>query len=263
MAPTSRQQQILAALQGCGTVTIGALAGRFDVSDETIRRDLKVLSADGVVEKFHGGVRLSLPPSEPPFERRLREAIAAKSAIAAAAAARIADGATVLLDNSSSAVFLARELAHREPMTVLTLSLEVAQTLSQGKARHRIILPGGELRAEDRTITGAETIDYLSQFTPSYFVASMVAGSARGCFDFDLFEARFKRAMIPLAEQVMVLMDSSKFGRSGLVHVCDWAEVDILVSDADPQDIAEPLAHCDLVLAAPAPRPHLADPSPL
>lgn len=249
MAPRTRQQQILSLLELQGNAGISELADHFDVSDETIRRDLKGLSADGIVEKFHGGVRLSRPPAELPFERRLNEAAEAKTRIAARAARHICEGATVLLDNSSSACFLARELVNRERMSILTISLEVARIFAAANSRHRVILPGGELRAEDQTLTGLRTIEFLSRFTPTYFVMSVVAGSSKGCHDFDLFEAEFKRAMIPLADQTVVLMDSGKFGKSGLIHVCDWSEVDVLVSDNVPDDVIAEFEHGHVLLA--------------
>ncbi|WP_346895642.1 DeoR/GlpR family DNA-binding transcription regulator [uncultured Roseibium sp.] len=251
MALSLRQQQILAHLEVHGKAAISELADHLGVSDETVRRDLKGLSADGVVEKFHGGVRLSTPRTEPPFERRLRDAVEAKTAIARRAAAYIREGATVMLDNSSTACFLARELTHREPMTILTISLEIAQIFAVAGSRHRVILPGGEMRAADRTLCGTGAIEFLKQFTPSYFVMSVVAGSPKGCLDFDMFEAEFKRAMIPRADETIMLIDSSKFGKSGLVHVCDWSEIDVLVTDHAPRDIQEHVEHGHLLLAQP------------
>ena len=236
MTRSLRQQQILNLLETRGNAAITYLAEQFDVSDETIRRDLKVLSEEGNVEKFHGGVRL-------------REATAAKTSIARKAAAHIHEGATILMDNSTTACFLARELVHREPLTILTISLEIANIFSQSNSHHRVILPCGELRNADRTITGAGTIEFLSRFSPGYFVTSMVAASAKGCDDFDLFEAEFKRAMIPRADEVMVLLDTTKFGKSGLIQVCDWSEVDVLVTDAEPPHMRDHLEHLHLVLS--------------
>ncbi len=249
MARTPRQQQILAALEKSGKIAIADLAETFEVSDETIRRDLKILSAEGSVEKYHGGVRLSIPRAEPPFDHRLYDATDEKSAIATLAVSHVREGATVLLDNSSTACFFARALAYREPMTILTISLEVARILGSAGSRHRVIVPGGELRNSDRTIIGPGAIEFLSQFAPSYFVTSMVAGTSRGCFDFDLFEAEFKRAMIPLADQTMVLMDNSKFGKSGLIHVCDWSEVDILVTNSPIAELDGHLSDCEILIA--------------
>jgi DeoR family glycerol-3-phosphate regulon repressor len=249
MTRTYRQEQILALLGARGKAAISVLAEEFSVSDETIRRDLKLLSADGMVEKFHGGVRLPIPRTEAPFDRRLSENAAAKAAIAARTSQHIRDGATLLLDNSSTACFLAQELARREPMTILTISLEVAQILNAGSSQHRVILPGGELRKSDRTLTGANTISYLSSFSPSYFVMSVVAGAAGGCQDFDLFEVEFKRVMNERADETILMMDSSKFSKSGLIQVCDWDDIDVLVTDFAPPEIAEQIDHGHLLLA--------------
>tara|TARA_R110000868_G_scaffold403471_1_gene680795 strand:+ start:5549 stop:6301 length:753 start_codon:yes stop_codon:yes gene_type:complete len=249
VAPTLRHQQIFALLQKYGKASITELATHFDVSDETIRRDLKGLSATGAVEKFHGGVRLPETRTELPFDRRLRENTDAKTRIARRAAEYISDEATVMLDNSSTACFLARELVNREPLTIITISLEIAQIFAAASSRHRVILPGGELRIADRTFVGVQTIEFLSQFTPSYFVMSSVAATARGCLDYDLFEAEFKRAMIPLADQTVLLLDSSKFDKSGLIHVSEWAQIDVLVSDNVPKQIADDFEHGHLLLA--------------
>ncbi|MGQ3674029.1 DeoR/GlpR family DNA-binding transcription regulator [Xanthobacter sp. TB0139] len=255
MARSHRQEQILALLGAQGKAAINYLADEFEVSDETIRRDLKSLSTEGLVEKFHGGVRLPAPRTEPPFKRRLSENAATKAIIAAETARHIREGATLLLDNSTTACFLARELTRREPMTILTISLEIAQILNAGEGQHRVILPGGELRKADRTLTGASTINYLSGFTPSYFVMSVVAGSPQGCQDFDLFEVEFKRAMIERADETVVMMDGGKFSKSGLIHVCDWTAVDTLVTDTVPPEIAEQIDHSHILLASEMPEP--------
>ncbi|WP_180902687.1 DeoR/GlpR family DNA-binding transcription regulator [Martelella soudanensis] len=253
MSRSVRQQQILNLLETRGRAAISFLAEEFEVSDETIRRDLKVLSGEGIVEKFHGGVRLSMPRAEPPFERRLTEASAAKAAIAARAAKHIREGATLLLDNSTTACFLARELTRREPMTILTISLEVAQILATSGKQHRVIIPGGELRSADKTIIGAGAISFLSEFTPSYFVMSVVAGSVNGCQDFDLFEVEFKRAMLSRADETILLMDSSKFSKSGLVQVCSWSDIDVLVTDHAPQEVLDQIEYGHVLLSETAP----------
>lgn len=252
MSQTLRQQQIVGLLREVQASTVLDLAGHFQVSDETIRRDLKSLAESGIVEKFHGGVQLNDVAWEAPFERRLQEQAIAKRRIAAAAAELIEDEATILLDNSSSSCFLARELAtRRRRLTAITFSVEVAGILSSAGPHHRVILPGGELRADDRTIVGASAIDFASQFTPGLFVMSVAAASpARGCMDFDMFETELKRAMIPLADRVMLLLDSSKYARHGLIHVCGWQSVNVFVSEAPPPEgIAAALDQAEIVIA--------------
>lgn len=254
MAQTVRQQQIVELLRDRRSATITDLAEHFQVSDETIRRDLKALAEHGMVDKFHGGVRLNVAEWEAPFDRRLREQAPAKRRIAHAAAELIEEDATILLDNSSTSCFLAQVLAPRPGrLTAITFSVEVAQILSSAGRHHRVILPGGELRADDRTIIGPSAIDFASQFTPSLFVMSVAAASPqRGCMDFDLFETEFKRAMMPLAEKVMLLLDSSKYSKPGLIQVCGWQAVDILVTDAPPPAaVRDELEHARVVLAPP------------
>lgn len=258
MSQTLRQQQIIGRLREVQASTVLDLADHFRVSDETIRRDLKGLAESGIVEKFHGGVRLNDMAWEAPFERRLQEQAAAKRRIAQAAAELIDDETTIMLDNSSSSCFLARELAtKRRRLTAITFSMEVAAILSSAGPQHRVILPGGELRADDRTIVGASAIDFASQFTPGLFVMSVAAASAaRGCMDFDMFETEFKRAMIPLADRVMLLLDSSKYARHGLIQVCGWQSVNVFVSDmAPPEAVAQALEHAEIVTPADAGRP--------
>lgn len=251
MRPSARQQRLLALLGDVGKASIVDLAARLEVSDETIRRDLRALATDGLVEKYHGGVRLAAPRTEAPFERRLRAQTRAKAAIAAAAAQHVRGGAVMLIDNSTTACFFARALLEREAMTVLTISLEVAHILSAPRSPHRVIVPGGELRVADRTFAGPGVIAFIERFAPTHFVASTVAASPRGCQDVDLFEAEFKRAAIGVAGQTMMLLDSSKFACAGLVHVCTWDEIDILVTDAAPPDVAAALSPGALLLAEP------------
>lgn len=250
MSLTHRQTRILDIIEREGHCGVLALAQEFEVSDETIRRDLRVLSESGMVEKFHGGVRKPAECRELSFDRRLRINAEAKAMIAERALTEIPEGATLLLDNSSTACFLARALHRHAPTTVLTISLEVAYILSQAGDRHQVIMPGGEIRMHDRCFIGVEAIRYIKDFTPDYFITSMVAGTAAGCRDFDLAEARFKQAMLPLARNRVVLMDSSKFTLDGLIHVCDWSAIDTLVTEsAPPADVAAGMEHGQICIA--------------
>jgi len=247
-----RQQSIAEWLQETHSASIQDLSEHFNVSDETIRRDLRQLAEQGLVEKFHGGVRINEASVEAPFQRRMRVMAEAKRQIGIAASSLIADEATVFLDNSSTACFLARQLNKRNNLTVITLSLEIANILSSSGQRNRVILPGGELRAEDQTLIGTDAIRFAAQFTPSMCFISVAAVNAEhGCMDFDLFESDFKRVVMPLAETVILLTDSSKFHKSGLIKVCDLSAFDMMVTDDDPpKDIADQMNHGVIVTAA-------------
>jgi len=230
-----RQERILALLERTSTLTTLDLARELQVSDQTIRRDLKALAGNGTVEKFHGGVRLRSEACEPPFALRLQTNASAKTAIARACAELIPDGASLFLDNSSTACFLARQLRRRSGLTIITLSLESAHILAEAGDTNRVIVPGGELRTTDMTITGSSAIDYAARFSPDLFVMSVAAiDAARGCMDFDLFEAEFKSRLMPAAGQVILVADASKFNRIGLVRACPLENIDVFVCDAAP-----------------------------
>ncbi|MDO9598570.1 MAG: DeoR/GlpR family DNA-binding transcription regulator [Azoarcus sp.] len=230
-----RQERILELLERTSTLTTLDLARELQVSDQTIRRDLKALAGNGTVEKFHGGVRLCAEAYEAPFAQRLQTHAEAKTAIASACAERVPDGATLFLDNSSTACFLARQLRRRSGLTIITLSLESARILAEAGDANRVIVPGGELRAADMTITGSNAIDYAARFSPDLFVMSVAAVSAQsGCMDFDLFEAEFKARLMPAAGQVILLADAGKFGHSGLIRTCALEHIDVLVCDLEP-----------------------------
>lgn len=229
----ARQQRILDCLAQAPARSTLDLARELQVSDQTIRRDLRTLAQDGAVEKFHGGVRLRADTSEPPFAQRLRTQAAAKDAIAQAFEPTVPDGATLFLDNSSTACFVARRLARRSGLTIVTLSLEAARILAEGGGENRVIVPGGELRASDMTLVGRSAIDFVARFAPDFFVMSVAAVTELGdCMDFDLYEAEFKALLMPRAAQVVLLADSSKFGASGLLRTCGLEAVDTLICDS-------------------------------
>jgi DeoR family glycerol-3-phosphate regulon repressor len=234
MAPvlSPRQERIVDILRATPSISVVELAQRLAVSGETIRRDLQALADDGIVQKYHGGVSLHRDVQESPFQLRLRSNVAAKRRLAQQLNALLPDGASVVLDNSSTACFVAEALAERRGLTVATPSLEVARALAQAGDRHTVLMPGGTLRSSDMTLAGANALRFAAQLNPDFLVVSVAALSARGgCLDFDPFEVEFKQAVQPQAGQVVVLADSSKFDAPGLITSLPWRQVQVLVTD--------------------------------
>jgi len=127
---TRRHADILRILEAEGPVTIAALARRLAVSAETVRRDLRPLSATGRVLRIHGAVGLAGQIGEAPFLKRMRENAPAKQAIARALAATIRDGDSVMFDTGTTTSFAARELIGHRRLTVVTNSTDIARTLA-------------------------------------------------------------------------------------------------------------------------------------
>jgi DeoR family transcriptional regulator, glycerol-3-phosphate regulon repressor len=251
--PSARQERIVDILRATPSITTADLAQRLSVSGETIRRDLQALAEDGVVQKFHGGVSLHRDVQESPFQLRLRSNVSAKRRLARQLAELLPDGVSMVLDNSSTACFIAEALALRRGLTVATPSLEVARALSERSNGHTILMPGGTLRTSDMTLAGANALRFAAQLHPDYLVVSVAALSARGgCLDFDPFEVEFKQMVQPQATTVIVVADASKFEAPGLITSLPWRDVQVLVTDQPlPDDLAQATAALRVVVAPP------------
>ena len=248
---SARQERIVEILRATPSITTAELAQRLTVSGETVRRDLQALADDGIVQKFHGGVSLHRDVQESPFQLRMRTNVSAKRRLARQVSALLPDGCSIVLDNSSTACFVAEALAERRGLTVATPSLEVARALAQSGERHTVMLPGGTLRSSDMTLAGANALRFATQLHPDFLIASVASLSARGgCLDFDPFEVEFKQAVQPHAGTVIVVADASKFEAAGLITSLPWPNVQVLVVDqALPEDLARATEGVRVVVA--------------
>lgn len=229
-----RAREILDLLRSIGgTSRIQPLAAALQVSEETIRRNVKRLADQGLVEKVHGGVHLVADVGEPSFNRRFNENPDEKRVIAAEVAHIIGDGDSLFLDVGSTTAYVARALRNHRDLFVVTNSIEVAQQLATRNG-NRVFMAGGELRAHDAGAFGIEAIDFVRNFQVKYAVLSAAAIDAvTGFMLFDLQEAQFSEQIAARAETRIVAADSTKFDRTAPIAV-DSAIVDMLVTNAPP-----------------------------
>lgn len=234
MLQDTRQSEIYNLLQVHRTCTIADLAQRFDVSDETIRRDIRQLEAEGQAYRVRGGVTLKETAFEAPYLVRRNQNAEKKQAIALKAAELVEDGMTILIDSGSTSYWLSRALVKQRNLTVITNALEVAREMA-GKNDCKVFFGGGEIDYHYQSCFGRETEAFMSSFTPelAFFSVSAV-DSRRGLLDFHYPEATLKAGLAALASRVVVLADSSKFERQGIVKALDFKQIDIFISDAPP-----------------------------
>jgi DeoR family glycerol-3-phosphate regulon repressor len=231
---SARQAAILRNLDLHGSCIVAGLAEQFAVSDETIRRDIKVLANKGLVERVHGGAVLPDLFREPNFQKRLNRDAEAKKAIARAAAAQVRDGDSLMLDTGSTTAYVARALTQRRNLMVVTNCAEIARTLATN-GRNKVYLAGGEFRADDTASFGPAATRFVERFRVRHAVLSIGAIAADdGFMDFHLSEAEFSRAVIAQANRVMVVADRSKFTAQAPVKVCGFAEIGALITDQPP-----------------------------
>lgn len=233
-----RQVEILDALRRAGgAARTHSLANALGVSDETIRRNIRRLAEEGLVEKLHGGARLVERVSEADLQTRLLENIPGKRRIAARVAAMVPDDSTLFLDVGSTTSFIADALQSHSRLTVITNSVAVAWKLATRNA-NRVFFAGGEVRPVDGGTSGPEALDFMDWFTADMAIISATGLCPdRGFLFSDLSEARMARRMMSRAARVIVAADSRKFHRLAAISLGDPSDVDQLVCDATPPEV--------------------------
>lgn len=195
-----------------------------------------ILERSGGLRRVHGGaISVFLSAEETPYGIRALERGGAKSAIGVAAAGLLADGETVILDGGTTVMEVARSLRDRR-MTVMPLALRPVFELHEC-AGIKLLLPGGEVRPEELSLTGSFTQGVFSELRFDTCVIGPCGIDAQaGVTTHHLAESVVKRAAITASQRVIVVADSSKLGRVAFGHVCDLAEVDIVVTDAEADE---------------------------
>ena len=234
MKPKDRQTRILGIVARDGAAAVEALAEGFGVSVETIRRDLSDLASTGALHKVRGGARRIRLATEGSFEERRFEEAEAKAAIARTLAGLVEAGDTLFMDTGTTTLACAEELARRDGFTVITNSYHIAQRLG-ATGRHKVFVVGGTWHAGNAETVGPLAIEQIGRFQADHAVVGVAAIDAEaGAMDADFDEAQVARAMIGSARRVIVLAHRKKFGRRAAHRVCRLDEIDVLVSDGEP-----------------------------
>ena len=227
-----REEEILNVLrtQG-GFVTVKALCEHLFTSESSVRRDLKALEGRGLVRRAYGGAELSGGIGGfVTFSRRTRQNQAAKRDIARKAAALVRDGDVIFLDQSSTAFYLAGELARRN-LTVVTCSIEIMMLLSDSAVR--VVASGGSLSGENRMclIGGDARATFEKVHAAAAFFSAARLSPEGVISDYDREEILVREAMLQNAAKKVFLCDSTKFGTRAPWRQCDLSDVDVMVSE--------------------------------
>lgn len=236
-----REREILEELRlSGGSSRIQFLAERLNVSEETVRRNIRTLEGNGLVTKVHGGVHLKDANNEPPLHFRMNDNAEAKRLIAAAVANIIKDGDTLFLDIGSTTAFIAVALQKHQDLFVVTNSLAVAHTLAT-RNNNRVFLAGGELRSHDGGAFGMEAMSFMRRFHVRHAILSVTAIDAKAGFMLqDMQEAEFSREAAQHADHRIIVADSRKFGRSAPIVIDEPSTYDMVVTDEiPPADVRE------------------------
>ncbi len=258
MKPVERQKRIIDLIQRDERVTVDDLAEWLETSKETVRRDLGVLSEQGLIRKIHGGATAAQglqTIKESPLGERRANAREEKRRIAATASKLFSPGDSILINCGTTTIFFAEELAKHGPFTVITNSTLVAQEMWASTNRGPIHLLGGSYFGEAYELLGPQVVEQIKQVSADHAVIGVSGiGHSGTMMDFNADEAYVSRAMIGSARKTTVVADSSKLQRNALFHVCDAEKIDRLVTDRPPDaglENALKLAGVEIIVAGP------------
>lgn len=235
MTPNPRQAELLEAVRAHGSMTVEALADQFGVTLQTVRRDVKLLADEGLLARFHGGVRVPASTTENiAYRQRQQLNAGAKQHIARAVAKAVPEGCSLILNIGTTTEAVARELLRHKGLRVITNNLNVAAILSDNPDCE-VIVAGGVVRSRDRGIVGEATVDFISQFKVDIGLIGISAIESDGTLrDFDYREVKVARAVIEHSREVWLAADHSKFNRPAMVELARLDQIDALFTDAQP-----------------------------
>ena len=230
MLVEERRNQLLEMVRARGFASLPELAEKLQVSESTIRRDLDYLEEVGSAKRTHGGVFYTGPsPKLPHFDERQPAEWDKKKLIAAEAVKLIEDGDTVLLDGGSTTYEVARLLVGRR-LQIVTNSLPVAN-LFASNANHDLVIVGGFVYPRTGVALGPYANEMLERLSVRCTILSVSGINERGFFNNNLLLVETERAMMQAADEVIVVVDSTKFGRQSLALLCTLDQIQHLVVD--------------------------------
>lgn len=236
MLAIERRNAILEKLQAEHRVVVSELSEIYEVSEETIRRDLDKLENEGLVIKSYGGAVLNENTNlELPFNIRKNRNVVGKQKIAEMISERIGEGEHIFLDASSTAVAVARAIKGIKKLTVITNSLEIAIELLDAPGC-KVISTGGAATGSSFALVGQVTDQVIrSYYVDKAIVSAKAFDMEAGFTEGDERHAHNKQSMLTCAKEKILAVDHSKFGRISFAKICDIKDITTIVTDRRPE----------------------------
>ena len=234
MELTLRQADILAEARTRGRVHVDALASAYEVTPQTIRRDLNDLCLRGLLARVHGGAVPAHSVSNVAYQERRELAAPEKTRIGEAAAALIPNDCSLIINIGTTTEQVARSLYNHHDLVVISNNINVVNILS-GSPRKELVLAGGIVRQSDGGIVGGAAVEFMDRFKVDYAVIGASALDEDGAvLDFDIREVSVARAIISNARRTILVADAGKFQRTAPVRICGISDIWAVVTDTAP-----------------------------
>ncbi len=237
MLAAERRNEILSILKEEGRVIVADLSKKYDVTEETIRRDLEKLENDGYAERTYGGAVLrGSEKDEVPFLMRKRENVEAKMRIATALSQMINDGDRIMLDASTTALFVAKQIRDKKNITVITNSIESLLELSD-MPDWKVLSTGGSLKGRALSLLGYQAERMVDGFFVDKAILSCKGVDLqKGFTDSNELDAGIKKQMLGSATKRIMAVDNAKFDHLSFTQVVDFSGIDLLATDKKLSD---------------------------
>ena len=236
MFTTERQKEILELVKVEGRVFVDDLVKRFDVTPQTLRADLKFLSKNNKLVRFHGGAQAIDGRTNVEYEARRQISAPQKIAIGKAAAKIIPNNASLFINIGTTTEAFSDALIEHKGLMVITNNINVASSLRLG-LENEVIIAGGVVRSSDGGVVGEAAVDFINNFKVDYaIIGSSAIDSDGSLLDFDFREVKVSQAIIENARQVILIADSTKLERSAPVRIGHISQVDTFITDVIKDD---------------------------
>lgn len=228
----SRRDLIHKLVEDQGFCTIAELSATCGVSEMTVRRDVQVLVEADILRSFHGGVS-AFPSNDfqgSDYRQREESSWRLKTALSHHATRFISRSDSIALDAGTTMAALAQEIRRFDQLNVVTASLPAINALSEEESFSLTVL-GGSYHAESQSMSGTVALEAIENMHVDTFFLAASRLSDRGTYCANDFDAVTKRALIEVADRVVLVCDSTKFDQSAIAKVCGWESIDTFVVD--------------------------------
>ncbi|MBU1340250.1 MAG: DeoR family transcriptional regulator [Proteobacteria bacterium] len=230
----NRQEEIISLIKNNGFVTVEEMANLYNVTPQTIRRDINFLDKEGFVSRYHGGAGHSVSTENVAYRHRKEILLNEKKKIAQTVSAMIQDHSSLFINIGTTTELVASELMNHNKLRIITNNLNVAVIMSR-KEDFEVIVTGGIVRSKDCGVTGEAAVKFIRQFKVDIGIIGISGIDLDGTLlDFDFREVYVARTIIENSRKVYLVTDHSKFGRNAMVKLGSITEIDTLITDKKP-----------------------------
>ena len=228
MALSTRQKKILQIIQEQKKILVADLAKSFNMTEASIRLDLKSLEDMDHIKRFHGGARVVQPSS---YNMRIAADQQIKRKIAGRAIAYIHSRETLFLDSGTTVLMLAQALIEFDDLTIVTNSIPIATQVGREQS-NSVVLAGGSFNYAEQCCEGLMTEKFLDNFSASKaFIGADSVDVQKGLFSNGISMFGYVQKIIRNSKETVLLVDSSKFSKVGAIKICELQSLDIIVTD--------------------------------